>query len=316
MKYKSYLMIIPVLFYMLLFPLDAFQASCRGLNLWFETVLPSLLPFIILSNILISMDVISLLSGRISHLWKILFGTSSYGAYVFFLGLMCGYPMGAKLCADLWKSGKLSEDEANYLLTFTNNASPVFISSFLVLNIWKNQNFMFPAFAILYGANILCMTIFRIRNFLFKNKKTITACETVFHKKEVSLSESIGKLIDTSIMNGFEVITRLGGYIILFSLIASMTEKIFASYTVLLPAIAGIMELTTGVHTIATSVWNIKTQYAAIFFCTAFGGISTLAQTRSVLQGTPLSFRTYCTAKILNGIFAYTLFLLYFHCHT
>ena len=52
-----------------------------------------------------------------------------YGSYALLLGLICGYPMGAKLTADLFREGKITKSEAQYLLTFCNNPGPVFISS-------------------------------------------------------------------------------------------------------------------------------------------------------------------------------------------
>ena len=63
--------------------------------------------------------------------FKVVFGLSPGGAYVFLLGLLTGYPMGAKLTADLYYAGKISRQEAEYLLTFCNNPSPAFLITYV-----------------------------------------------------------------------------------------------------------------------------------------------------------------------------------------
>lgn len=106
------------------------------------------------------------------------------------------------------------------------------------------------------------------------------------------------KIIDAGIMNGFETLTRLGGYIMLFSMIASMTGKLP------LPPIArlvltGFTELTNGIGMLPASGLDQKTQYILAMAFTAFGGLSGIAQTNSMICGTGLSLKKYCLAKLL-----------------
>ena len=53
MKRKYLLLFLPLLFFLFFFPEESLLASCEGVRLWFHTVLPALLPFLILSNILV-----------------------------------------------------------------------------------------------------------------------------------------------------------------------------------------------------------------------------------------------------------------------
>ncbi|RHV90457.1 hypothetical protein DXA96_06865 [Lachnospiraceae bacterium OF09-33XD] len=95
MKKKYLLLFLPLLLFLFLFPKESLQASGQGVDLWFHTVLPTLLPFIILSNILVRSGFILPLLARLNPLWNRLLGISSGGAYAWILGLLCGYPMGA-----------------------------------------------------------------------------------------------------------------------------------------------------------------------------------------------------------------------------
>ncbi len=96
-----------------------------------DTLLPTLLPFLILTGILLRTDGITRIVQPIAPFFKVLTGLSGEGAYAFVLGLLCGYPMGAKLTADLYHAGKISRQESEYLLTFCNNPSPAFLVTYV-----------------------------------------------------------------------------------------------------------------------------------------------------------------------------------------
>lgn len=58
---KRFLFLLPFLImlsFLLLFPDTSFTCAASGLMLWFETLLPSLLPFMIISNLLIRTDLL------------------------------------------------------------------------------------------------------------------------------------------------------------------------------------------------------------------------------------------------------------------
>ena len=82
-------------------------------------------------------------------IWQKIFGVSPAGAYAVLFGLLCGYPMGAKLTSDLYASRKISRREAQYLLTFTNHASPMFISSYLIHTCMNGQVSALEVFSLL-----------------------------------------------------------------------------------------------------------------------------------------------------------------------
>ncbi len=114
--------------------------------------------------------VVSRLLFRPFHL---LFGTSFYGSFAVLSGFFCGYPMGAKIIADLLLQGKISLEEASYLLSFCNNASPSFIITFLVLNTIHQKAFCIPALLLLFGTMILLSFLQRILRHFIKNKDWI-----------------------------------------------------------------------------------------------------------------------------------------------
>lgn len=125
------LAVLFLLAFLFLHPSEALTASKEGLNLWLNTLLPTLLPFLILTGILLHTHCIEAMLSPLRPFWAKIFGLSPCGTYALLLGLLCGYPMGAKIAADLYASGKICRREAHYLLTFCNNASPGFLIAYL-----------------------------------------------------------------------------------------------------------------------------------------------------------------------------------------
>ena len=298
-------MIPALLLYMLLFPKKVLADSLAGLDLWFHTVLPSLLPFMILSNALIGANVVSQLMRPFSGFFRHVLGLSPEGGYAWLLGLFCGFPMGARLTGDMYRQHRISREEAGYLLTFANQSSPMFLSTYVVLHGLGDSTMTLPVFVIFYASAFLTSLIFRIRSRRFGLPPSKP-------KKEVPEQTSYGNLLDTSIMNGFEIITRLGGYIILFSILAGIVLQLPAPLHTAAPFLSGLTEITTGIHTISGTTLPLQVKFTAIVCCTAFGGFSTVAQTSCMLNGTGLSIFTYLKGKLVNAAVAGLLCLFVF----
>lgn len=304
---KIKLSIFPILIavaFLLFFPQIAFTYSKVGLLLWFYTLLPSLLPFMILSNFILHSNLLKKLISRPAGFWHFAFGLTPEGAYALILGLFCGYPMGAKVTADLYRTGRISKQEASYLLTFANCASPMFLSSFVVTETLHRPDLIGKSFVILYLSNYLCSLLFRHRYTGFGETAKAE------NKKEIPSISHFGEMIDISIMNAFESITKLGGYIILFSICSGLIQELLPSHNPLKYLLLGVTEITTGISTIGSLTWSFSIKYSILMGLTGFGGICILAQTKSMLHDTTLSIKPYLLSKCCN--LAFTMLLSIF----
>ena len=111
-------------------------AHCRAaveeaLSLCARSVIPSLFPFLVISSLLLAMGFGDLTASVLSGLMEPLFRIGGPGSAALVLGLLGGYPIGAKTAGELYQSHALSRQEAERLLTFCNNCSPVFLISVL-----------------------------------------------------------------------------------------------------------------------------------------------------------------------------------------
>ena len=209
-------------FCLLIFPARTFFYACEGVNLWFHTILPSLLPFLILTSLLLETGAARRISARAEVFFQTVFGLSPAGFYALFLGLFCGFPMGARITAQLYEAEEIDRNEACYLLTFCSSPSPAFLSSYVILTAFSGQIHPGFVFGVLYGSNFLTGFLFRLVFRRFRLHRHTAHRTHSVEKKEMSKQTSKGNLLDTSIMNGFEIITQLGGYIILFSILSGL----------------------------------------------------------------------------------------------
>ena len=121
-----------LIFLMLYDPAQALAYAFTGLNLWFTKMVPTLLPFMILSGIMIRMNLTENFVRLLHPLLYRLFGTSRNGSYTMVMGFLCGFPMGARIVGELYEQQKLSREEGELLLHFCNNIGPIYFLSYVV----------------------------------------------------------------------------------------------------------------------------------------------------------------------------------------
>ena len=137
---------------MLVFSEAAFRGASSGLLLWFHNVLPTLLPFIIVSNLIIRLNISKQISKLFYPVLGKLFRISSEGCYPIVIGFLSGLPMGAKTSADLVLDHRISRSEGQFLFTMCNNASPMFIIGYIALTQLKLPEMKYPLFIIIHSS--------------------------------------------------------------------------------------------------------------------------------------------------------------------
>jgi len=307
-------LVLLFLIVMMLLPSAALEGASSGLLLWFHNVLPNLLPFIIISNLMVRLNITKQISRVIYPFLGRLFHVSRDGCYPIAIGFLSGLPMGAKSTADLVIEHKIHTKEGQFLLGMCNNASPMFIIGYIAITQLKLPHIKYALFVIIYGSAILSALLFQyFYNQLTKRdcvpKKVVTASLNMQNKSS-SLRFSFD-LLDSSIMNGFEIVTKIGGYIILFSIFSQIIKEIGPNIEFFKPFVMGVFEITTGINQICNTELDINTKIVLVAVLTSFGGFSGIAQTKSVLGDSRLSIKSYIIVKLMSAIISLLLALLY-----
>lgn len=281
---------------------DLASRGCSlGLQLWYTSVLPSLLPFLIVSSLLIQTGSFQYLNRLYAPVIGRIFRISGAGCYAVLLGFLCGFPMGAKIIGELVLQKQISEKEGTYLLGFCNNVSPAFFLNYVCMANLHYTSVPWKLAALFYGIPLVYGLLTRpFYHFTISDGR----------KKQAPLRRLDSSMLDTCIMDSFSTVTRLGGYIILFTIIVQLLTLLTLPDIVLAFA-GGALEITCGVHALSSlSKISPPLKTAFVCACAAFGGLCTCAQTQSVLAATSLRIRTWLRGRIIIALLIFLLALL------
>jgi len=257
--------------------------------LWFNVIIPSLLPSIIISNMIVSV-----------------YGDTFKNPflYIVFTGLLCGYPLGAATTVQLSNKSKIETKKLQFLMAICNNSSPMFIINYIIIATLNQKSSLFQMIVIIYFPLFVLLILFMIRNHTIKQHISISD----FHKTDVKNINM--HALDSSIMTGFEIITKVGGYIILFSILSAYIQSLPIKNEILKCIITGTLEITTGIDCIGKAGFSIELKKILVCIFTAFGGMSCIAQTQSIIHESGFSIKKYIYHKLIITLL--TAFMAYF----
>lgn len=316
---------------LMIYPKESFNASLRGLHIWWDVVFPSLLPFFIVSELLIGFGVVSFLGMLLEPFMRPFFRVPGIGGFVWAMGLASGYPAGAKLTARLRKEKKLTRLEAERLVSFTNSSNPLFLFGAISVGFFQNPSLgvIFALSHYLGNALVgLCMRFhgYREEKLMEKEKKRqkLSFKEAFFalHEERLKDGRPIGKLLGDAVQSSVQTLLMVGGFIIIFSVLNQLlyllhitpyVAKFFSALFSMiglspefsLPFVAGLFEITLGSQ-MTSQVENSLLFEKVLLTCfiLAFHGFSVQAQVASILAETDIRFQPYFFARLLHGFFS------------
>jgi len=316
---------------LLIFSRQNLNAAKSGILLWADSVLPALLPFFIATELLSYTNIIPLIGKLLNKIMRPLFNVPGEGAFAFIMGIISGYPVGAKIVTKFRNDNICTKEEGERLLAFTNNSGPLFIVGTVGISLFGDTKI---GILLLFTHILACITVGIIFRFWKNNKKVFSRSELTsseFIPKEVTFS-NLGEILKLAIMNSINTVVMIGGFVVLFSVIVSILKNtgtlhiisitltpIFSFLNIPLNfssgIITGIVELTNGLKDICQiHVKELNTSITLCSFLLGFGGISVLLQVFSIISKSDVSIKPYFIGKLLHGTFSalYTFILLNF----
>lgn len=295
-------------------------AAREGLSLWATSVVPSLFPFFVATELL-SQTSMPYILGRIFNIFmRPMFNVGGEGSFAFIMGLISGYPVGAKIACNFRNNNILPKVECERLLSFTNNSGPLFIIGTVGISMFGNSAI---GLLLLITHIFACITVgFIFRFWNGSLKKTSRSVSLMSTSMDTISFSSLGESIANSISNATSTILMIGGFVVMFSVIISifktshllnMVSTFFTPWlnflhipsTFVNPFITGILEITNGISLIATiNIKAISVNIILTSFLLGFGGISVFLQVLSITSKTDLSIKPYLIGKILQGFIA------------
>ncbi len=307
-----------------IFPAECIAAAKDGLADWMNIIVPSLLPFMIGSNILLRTGILKPLADFCTPVTKRLFGASGNLFYIFVSSALSGYPMGAKLAGDLYQSGDITHNDAVRIINATSISGPLFISGAVATSILK-----FPAAAeFMYFPHIFSALIAGMLFHFFAYPKTMRDNPCIRTCKSDIAGIRVGKVLNDSIMGSLSTIALIGGFIILFSVFTAILEKLdfflilswvlnplfqlmHISPALTHPLLIGLLEVSNGCIALGgiSGIMEQRIIFATLII--TFSGASILFQTYSVMSLAGIKNRYFVPVKITQSVIAVILCVVF-----
>ncbi len=260
-----------------------------GLLLCANVVIPSVFPFIILSDILFNWVDFSTLDA-IGIAFEKIFKINRAAASAYILGILCGFPLGVKAAVDLYNSGKITKNEAERLIGFSNNTGP----AFLVSGVGMGLRGSVKEGIILYAVMVISSTVVGAAFSLFAQNEERTSWESGAVLSKFSLTASI----KNAGINTLYVCS----YLTFFACFCGLLRKLLGQ-TYLYLSLICLLEVGSATSILSkTRLLAPITSLSLSAFSVGFSGLSVHLQALSFLYGTDLKTGKYFIMKTLQGL--------------
>lgn len=322
LRILPFLIIAVIMFY---YPQEVIKSASAGLSLWGNYVLPALLPFFIISELLMKQGFVHYLGALLEPLMRPLFRLPGKAAFILAMTHASGIPIGAILTCKMRQEGEITQIEGERLLAFSSNPSPGFMFGAVASGMLGNPALGIIIAGSVYISNLIVGLLFR---FYGKAPNITTeyhfSLRKVWHELELAQKKNkktFGEMLADSIRESVSTILLVGGFIVFFAVITHMMTVIQINSLVagglshfsgglLSPAgsnalIQGFMETTLGCKAAAAATHHsLHLQIGLIAFLLGWGGISVFAQVGSFTAATDLRFLPFVLGRILHSFLA------------
>lgn len=273
-----------------LFPELVLSGAGNGLSLCLDVVIPSLLPFMLVSSCLIKSGFSRPLGALLSKIITPITGISTPGCVCFVTGLVGGYGAGARAISESYREKLVSKEEAERLLAFCNNAGPLFVIGTVGVGFYSSKTIGIMLFFVQIITSVICARIFG-KN--FGGKSTVRE-EWIEYRKH---KPRTGELVSVSaIESGSAIITAC---VFVISFCALLEVLPFGQYSIF----SGIMEVIRGCSEMAMRGGDSLALTSAFL---AWGGFSVHLQANALTSGI-FDMKKYYIGKSVAALIAYFL---------
>lgn len=309
--------IFSVLFFLLLilYSDTAKYGALKGLNLCFSIAIPTLFPFFVASSLLSQTGVITSIGNKIGFIINKLYGLPKNCCGVLLLGLVGGYPVGISATCELYKNGEITKKQAEHLIGFCNNTGPAFIIGVCGVGIFKNIKIG----VLLYLIHIISAFITG-KFFCLKSDKQ----QKIKSKKHIDFSSALVSSCESAAQTSIKVVSFLTFFsvicyilndlnviFIIKSFISPVFDFLNIPVEIIYPVFYGFIELTFGLNEISNyQNFSYAVLIPTLSFMLAFGGLSVIFQSISILKSFNLCTKNCIIGKFIHSIISFIISLL------
>jgi len=267
----------------------ASHGALNGLKIACYIIIPSIFPFTVCSVFFQKSGGLLWVSGKLNKITKAIFNLSGTEFSVILLSLLGGYPIGAKITDELYRTNVIDKSTSKRLLSFSVNPSPAFIISVVGGSVLNSVS----AGVMLFISNLTACFILSGLFTLKPKKKTVQISMPI--SSDVSVSDAFVE----SVRSAAEITINICAFVVLFASVAEIL-KLALSGGLLYSALCPLLEISFGI----TEISKIGIPAHAYSFLLCFGGISTICQVKQAAVNIKPTFKFIVFHRLLHGITA------------
>lgn len=303
MKNKLLELVIVVIFLSLLITPNIITTEIlEALKVFINTLFPSIFPFFLVSDLLISYNFPNTLNKYLKEVTKKIFHVEGASSFVIIMSMLSGFPSGAKYIKTLLDKNLINIDEANYLIIFTHFANPLFVLT-VTKGLFKNTQLSYIILICMYLSNLILGFIIRPKQ-VKSNKKSL----------ETLKIPNFSTNLTFSIISSLKLLAIILGNTCFFYIVTGLIMKLFHHNQLITILINGFFDITRGI----TSLTNLSgfTILKSILILTflAFGGININMQVASIISNSNIKYSNFLIGRICQCAISITLFLIITKC--
>lgn len=325
------------------YPNETLQSALRGLAIWWEVLFPALFPFFVISELLLGLGIVHFFGKLLDPLMRPLFRLPGIGGFVVTMGYISGYPVGARLTAQLREQRLVTRTEGERLVAFTTTSDPIFLIGAVSVGFFHHAALAPLLAAAHYGGGLAIGFLMRFYGASEQAGKAVRseAQPSLPHRRERRWRAALkamhearlldgrhgGKLLQDAVQSALRLMIVVGGLVVFFSVVMEMltraglvqalmeaTRAVFGWFG--LPAaladagIYGLFEVTLGAKAAGSADAGLMHRAALAAWVLSWGGLSVHAQIASLLSGTDLRYMPLLLSRLVHGFLSAALVYL------
>ena len=310
-------------------PSAAFKASGEGLAIWWRIIFPGLLPFLVLSHMLIASGFVHGVGKLLEPYTKKWLGLPGIASFIIPLGMTAGFPAGADAASKLQRQGQITSAEAEKIASYSHFCSPMLIIIVIGAGFAKQPWLGLFLLGIHWIAGLLSgmSTNALLRTKQTEQDKAITKSSTVKMRQKKQPSRirlafrsmeeahqadgrSFGKLLGDAVSTSVQTLMMIGGYILIFSVIIYVLTDALKQ---LIPTsmIASLLEVHLGSFAIVTQPISLYHKSIWLSALLGFSGLCAYLQVQALLKSSTGTIgRFFFFHRLLHACYGFILTLL------
>lgn len=275
------------------------EAVRASLALCYFSVIPSLFPFLVLSELLLRGGLGELLPRALLRPLEKRLSLSSHAVTALLLGWLCGFPVGARCLLGAREEGRISDEECERALLFCGIPSPAFLIGAVGGRIAGGRRTGVMLYALCVGVSLL-LGLLLARFDRAKQKKEVSplAC------RAESPTPRMSRLLTEAVGGALGGILQVCAYVLFFSAVSALGKTLLewcGAPMGVSAIVASLLEISGGMQAaIALEAPKLCIPLAA--FCAGWSGLSVHLQVLALAKDHPIAVGRYLGVKLLQGL--------------